>query len=119
MRTGLRDVVQVEAWVDQQNGLQSSVKLSARRVLALVWVFENREFLVWRREFEVLGHEIREATLVVAFLQKFDKGFVQVQELLPILNVVVDDGLLQGFGYQLNVVHKVSPDEPAALYRLQ
>lgn len=114
------DVVDVETWVDFENGGESIIEHITSGVLAGVWVWEERE-RTGRWEGKVLVHVVEVTTLLSLRSEPLDEALVKVQQVLPVSGVprdnslllvgpVTDDGIIDGNALKVVIVGVVGGD---------
>jgi hypothetical protein len=92
--TCLCNVVDVEAWVDLEDGRVEVVKLITGAGLGAVRIGENRERTLRRRELEVCVHVGRVVASILTLTGGVQERLVEIQEVLPVLDIGQDDDLL-------------------------
>ena len=87
MRAGSCDVVNVEAWVGEENSTIHIVKdIASRLVFIRIWVWEDGKFSRRRRECQILGQVIGVPTFVDALSEGFHESCIQVEKVRPVLD---------------------------------
>lgn len=94
VRACLGDVVNVETGVDLKNGRVEVVELIASAGLGTVRIGEDRERTLWRRKLEVCVHVGRVVASILTLTCGFQERLVEIDQVLPELDVGQDDDLL-------------------------
>lgn len=98
MRASIGDVVDVEARVLIKSSGVGKIKditsIVALRIRIGVWIRQNRELFLRRRESSILLKILLIPTVLMRPPQSIQVRLVEVEEVLPVLNVREDDSLL-------------------------
>jgi len=96
VRASLSDVVDVEARVDLQDSRVRTGELVAGVVVGVSLLRQGGDWSLRRRELEVLLHVLGVATLIIALPDTVQERLVEVEQVVPVLQVRSDDNLLLG-----------------------
>lgn len=94
VRAGLGDVVDIEAWVDFEDGAVKVVELIACVVVRGEGIRKHGEGSLGWRKCKVLLIVLGVATVFLMLTDRLHEGVVEVQKVLPELNIGKDDDLL-------------------------
>lgn len=94
VRTCLRDVVDVEAGVDLKDRGIKVVELITSAGFGTVRVGQDGERALWRRELEVCVQVGRVIASVLTLASRLQESLIEIQEVLPELDIGQDDDLL-------------------------